>query len=269
MDTNAQTLLLATVTAHFLVDFCLQRDNDVAAKRRLRFWAFLKHGAMQATGAYLFAGQWTLYLLPAVVFASHPLIDGAKEAALCWVAPRDARGEPTAPWQFWGIVVDQLLHLAVLVAAVGFLDRCGMIPGEAYWSALVGRQLWLKGLVLVSGVVLSVFAGGFLTGVLVQPMLEEIRGADRSSGISPERRGLASGGRRIGQLERALVLIFVLSGQPAGVGFLMGAKSILRFGELKDDKTRMEAEYVIIGTLLSFAWGLTVAWVTHWALGAV
>jgi len=40
------------------------------------------------------------------------------------------------------------------------------------------------------------------------------------------------------------------------------AKSIFRFGELKDSQNRMEAEYIIIGTLLSFAWGVAAAWGT-------
>jgi hypothetical protein len=67
----------------------------------------------------------------------------------------------------------------------------------------------------------------------------------------------------------APVFLFILSAQPAGVGFLVAAKSIFRFGELKDNETRMEAEYIIIGTMLSFAWALTIAWLTQWAITAI
>ena len=55
-------------------------------------------------------------------------------------------------------------------------------------------------------------------------------------------------------MERTLILLFILSGQPAGVGFLVTAKSVFHFGDLKDHEDRMEAEYIIIGTMLSFAW---------------
>ncbi|HLA85152.1 MAG TPA: DUF3307 domain-containing protein [Thermoguttaceae bacterium] len=268
MDTDARTVFLAAVAAHLLADFCLQSDADVAAKRRFRFWAFFKHATIHAVAVYLFVGLWTLGLLPVVVLFSHLLIDGAKETVLRWLAPRDADDRPRVRWKFWSIVVDQLLHVAVLAIAVVFLSRLDLIPGEPYWCTLLGTGPWQKALVLLSGVVLAVYTGGVLIGVLVHPMLQEIRAAGGSNGLSPEQRGLEHGGRFIGQLERALILLFILTGQPAGVGFLIAAKSIFRFGELKDDTARKEAEYIIIGTLLSFAWALTIAWATHWALGA-
>lgn len=36
------------------------------------------------------------------------------------------------------------------------------------------------------------------------------------------------------------------------VGFLLAAKSVFRFGDLRDDQDRKRTEYVLIGTLLSF-----------------
>ncbi|MFV0501856.1 MAG: hypothetical protein ACK5MH_09735 [Bacteroidales bacterium] len=39
----------------------------------------------------------------------------------------------------------------------------------------------------------------------------------------------------------------------SGIGFLLAAKSIFRFGDLKDSKDRKLTEYILIGTLLSFA----------------
>lgn len=70
--------------------------------------------------------------------------------------------------------------------------------------------------------------------------------------------GLTDGGRFIGYLERALILILVLAGQAGGVGFLIAAKSILRFGEIKDSSQRKMSEYIIIGTFMSFGWALLV-----------
>lgn len=52
-----------------------------------------------------------------------------------------------------------------------------------------------------------------------------------------------------------------MANQPLGVGFLITAKSILRFGTAaRDQKT---AEYVIIGTLASFARAFLVAEATR------
>jgi len=55
----------------------------------------------------------------------------------------------------------------------------------------------------------------------------------------------------------------VLAGYPGGIGWLIAAKSIFRFGELKDPAQRMEAEYIIIGTLMSFVLGSILAFATR------
>ncbi len=269
MDQDALTVVLAVVSSHLAADFWFQGDNDVEAKRRLRPVAFSKHAAIQAIAAYAFAGLWAVWEIPAVVLITHPVIDILKEASLRWLAPRDAENEPVTRWKFWAIIFDQLLHVAILAALVELLGRFGVIASEPYWSALLGMHLWLKVLVLLSGTMLAVFAGGVLVGVLVEPLLREMRGDRPPHEISADQRGLEKGGKIIGQLERALILLFVLSAQPAGVGFLIAAKSIFRFGELKDNAMRMEAEYIIIGTLLSFTWALLIAWITQWALSAI
>jgi hypothetical protein len=52
------------------------------------------------------------------------------------------------------------------------------------------------------------------------------------------------------------VFTFVISNQFAGIGFLITAKSILRFSETKKEAGRKEAEYILIGTLISFAFSI-------------
>jgi len=51
--------------------------------------------------------------------------------------------------------------------------------------------------------------------------------------------------------------------------YLIAAKSLLRFNELARDQDRRVSEYVIIGTLASFAWGLTTAFATRLVLAAL
>lgn len=55
-------------------------------------------------------------------------------------------------------------------------------------------------------------------------------------------------GRLIGSLERCLIVLFVVLDQYEAIGFLVAAKSILRFKEINES---MKSEYVLAGTLLS------------------
>ncbi len=73
--------------------------------------------------------------------------------------------------------------------------------------------------------------------------------------------GLENAGRTIGLLERALIYLMVMIGEPTGIGFLIAAKSILRFDTVSKD--RNVSEYVIIGTLASFGWALAMALATQ------
>ena len=75
---------------------------------------------------------------------------------------------------------------------------------------------------------------------------------------------LPNGGRLIGQLERALIFLLVFIGQAGAIGFLVAAKSILRFEEARKQK---HAEYVLIGTLLSFSLAIALSVATWWAAG--
>ena len=56
-------------------------------------------------------------------------------------------------------------------------------------------------------------------------------------------------GKLIGTLERWLILVFLLIGRYEVIGFLIAAKSIIRFGEKDKDQT----EYFLAGTLLSIS----------------
>jgi hypothetical protein len=69
---------------------------------------------------------------------------------------------------------------------------------------------------------------------------------------------LSNAGKYIGMLERLLVFIFIVTGHWEGIGFLLAAKSVFRFGDLKKSKDRKLTEYILIGTLLSFSIALAV-----------
>ena len=76
-------------------------------------------------------------------------------------------------------------------------------------------------------------------------MLEKINIQINNEGSIP------AAGHFIDLLERVLMLSFILLGEYGGVGFLLAAKSIFRFGDLKESSEKQLTEYVMLGTLLS------------------
>lgn len=238
--------LLALFAAHFLGDYVFQSDRMAAEKGRGPVLA--AHAAIHGGLAYLCAGQLSAWWLIPLIAGSHALIDAWK------LRVRGARAGT--------LLLDQLAHGAVIALLTCF--AAGSLS-TSLWAQLFDKrvsQLWL----LIIGSVLCVRVAGILIGYWVQPYLREIDAAKGAVAASPTARGLTNGGRVIGQWERALIFLFVLVNQPAAIGFLIAAKSIFRFGELKDRENRMEAEYITIGTLMSFGWATAVAYLTVWCL---
>lgn len=64
---------------------------------------------------------------------------------------------------------------------------------------------------------------------------------------------LPNAGQWIGYIERVLILTFILIGCFEGIGFLLAAKSVFRFGEMSKAKDIRSTEYMLIGTFASFA----------------
>ena len=109
---------------------------------------------------------------------------------------------------------------------------------------------------IFAGAILATRTGGFAVGLLMAPWA----GVDLP-------RGLANGGLLIGILERGLIFLLVMVDQAAGIGFLIAAKSVLRFETTSKDQRA--GEYVIIGTLASFGWALLFAYATRYLLAAL
>lgn len=222
--------------AHLLGDFTLQTNSMVTNKKRLDVLAL--HVLIITALSLLAIGQFAWKLL-GIVALTHFLIDLIKAR----------NGGSSFTW----FVADQCAHVAVLVAV------SALFPIDASRSLHLGmldpasRNAIFQLVIHASGLILCVTAGAYLTGLAVKPFTDEIGNALQ---------GLKDGGRIIGQLERFMVFVFTLSGNPTGIGFLIAAKSILRFGDITNQDQRKVAEYVIIGSFISFAWAITVSQLT-------
>ncbi|HET7473689.1 MAG TPA: DUF3307 domain-containing protein [Candidatus Limnocylindrales bacterium] len=73
-------------------------------------------------------------------------------------------------------------------------------------------------------------------------------------------------GATIGVLERLLIVVFVLTGTDAAIGFVVAAKTLARFRQLDD---REFAEYYLLGTLASVAVAIVTALAGRAALSAL
>ena len=254
--------LAALLLAHVLADFLFQ-TNWMAANKRNPL-ALGLHGLIVYATAVAALGSFHYALL--VLALVHVAIDVGK--LILTTAWQTSRG-------FGPFLLDQALHLLSLVALALWLPdlwsqglwspgaittgQDGGILGTGFWSSAIPLPVTqLPALMaLAAGAILATRAGGFAVGLLMQPF---------AAALPPEvtAESLPGAGRVIGLLERGLIFLLVLLGQPEGVGLLMAAKSILRFGAVKDD--RALSEYVIIGTLASFGWALAVAYATLAAL---
>ncbi len=216
----------ALLLAHVAADFLLQPTRMVEARARRDGGALVLHGLVVAVMTAVTLGATTPGALGVVgiVAALHLVIDLGKALARPGLTP---------------FLVDQGVHLAVLV----------MVAAQRpdLWDAgLWAGATWLPvAMVLTAGAVLAIRAGAFAVGLLLE----------RWGDVGME--GLPGGGRTIGNLERGLIYLLVLAGQPAAIGFLIAAKSVLRFGTVRDE-ARL-SEYVIVGTLASFGWAILVS----------
>lgn len=70
----------------------------------------------------------------------------------------------------------------------------------------------------------------------------------------------------IGWTERTLIFLLIITSNLAAVGFILTAKSIFRYVDLKDSKDKKKTEYILIGTLLSFAFAVTIGLATKYFL---
>lgn len=229
------TLLIKLVLAHFLGDFVLQPGSWVSDKitNKHRSRKLYLHVFIHATVTFLLVAEPSWWLPVAIIAVSHYFIDLAK-----------VNFEKSNHKVVW-FITDQLLHLAVI--------------GVVWYQWQQPNLQWQyfhpeKALILLTAIVLLTSPSSVLIKIFISHWTPDTMYTVKSS--------LPDAGKYIGYLERLFVLGFVLTGHWEAVGFLLAAKSVFRFGDLKESRDRKLTEYVLIGTLLSFGIALLVAMVT-------
>lgn len=232
MVTQMETsLLIRLIIAHLLTDFVFQSDSWVNQKYKDGWHSkhLYLHGIVAGIFAYFFSGLWSLIWIPITVAVTHILIDGIK-----------AKYENN----IHSFLTDQLGHVIVLLAIWIWIIQPK--PDEI----TVLEQIFLPGIkiwVIIAAYLIILWPSSKLISKITEKWREDAENKD------PKDESLEKAGRWIGWLERFLILTFVLLNQYEAIGLLVAAKSIFRFSE-----TRKVGEYVLIGTLLSFAIAILV-----------
>ncbi|WP_434287578.1 DUF3307 domain-containing protein [Celeribacter sp. SCSIO 80788] len=152
-------------------------------------------------------------------------------------------------------ITDQALHLATLILIA-------LIAPDLFAQGPYATLPWLpKAMLFTAGAIYATRAGGFAVGKLMAPFAQKLTENSEENESKDDTPTLEGAGALIGILERGLTYLLMLSGLSASIGFLVAAKSILRFEAIREggpDKSRKMSEYVIIGTLASFGWAIAV-----------
>lgn len=221
-------LLIKLIAAHLLGDFIFQTDRLCNMKYcetpSKRIYANCIHSFIQAFLSYCFLGIWTCWAVPVIIFISHFIIDLIKTRY----------GRRSLP----DFLLDQAAHYCVIFLIWYFILPC--VSENTHFVSKISQTGWI--------IFTSYIAILKPTSILVKSFMEY------NSWIPniPSLQGLPNAGKWIGYLERLLILTFIFTKNIEGIGFLLAAKSIFRFGELNQSKDIKVTEYVLIGTFLSF-----------------
>ncbi|HEX5150199.1 MAG TPA: DUF3307 domain-containing protein [Parafilimonas sp.] len=229
-------ILLQWLAVHLLADFALQTKKLVQQKRECKAgsWFLYVHCLLHAGLVYLLSPDKSFWLIPVIIFITHYFID------LWKLYQKD-----TATF----FIIDQLLHITVLVIVWIIFYHPVNDFDITLTRLLQYNNFWL----IAVAYLFTIFPLAYLLGYATQRWRKDIEQTSEHSATS-----LSEAGKWIGIFERILVLTFVVVNHFEGIGFLIAAKSILRFNDIKGDHKHKEAEYVLIGTLMSFASSIVI-----------
>jgi hypothetical protein len=222
-------LFLQLFLAHILGDFVLQSNAWVKSKKQKKlrspylYLHILLHGAL----VMLLVWDINFWVPTLAIMGTHLMIDIMRLYL------------PSKNKNVAYFLLDQSLHLLVLAGiAIWWQDT------HVSLSFLQNAEF----LIFTTGIVFVTLPASVIIRILVSRWYDAAK--------TPNDESLQNAGSYIGMLERLFILAFVLSGRWEGIGFLIAAKSIFRFADIKGHPDRKLTEYFLIGTLLSIGLAL-------------
>lgn len=243
IDEAMLIFFLKLILAHLLGDFVLQPKSWVRRRTTHIGYLFL-HVTVHAVllAVFFFSELHTTWYLLSIIVLAHFAIDSLK---IWWETKRTH--EPIILFLF-----DQCLHFAVLGGATLYQYDIGL---------QLAQFVSIPVLIYLIAAVLIVFVTPVFMRVFFSRWDKEHAFHDK------QQETLLDAGLVIGIFERIIVVAFIQVDFLAGIGFLMGAKSIFRFGDLTNAKNTKFTEYVLVGTFLSFAIAIAVGFLLKWFIG--
>ncbi len=229
-------LILKLIAVHLVVDFFLQSDASIKDKETKKFKSpkLLMHVFLHGLLSFLVLipeSLGTYWMVVPIIMVTHWIIDALK---------LQFQGKKKGRQVVW-FLADQAAHLLVIAGI---------------WLALEGDWENIR-MVFTQKVFLLLVLVLFLTNpsaILIKVLISSWSPTEKKKGDH----SLANADKYIGILERLFVFGFVITNNWEGIGFLLAAKSVFRFGDLSDAKDRNLTEYILIGTLISFGIAILV-----------
>lgn len=154
-------------------------------------------------------------------------------------------------------LVDQLLHYLFIAVAVNIY-----FPYKINFSLLFSN----KALIILIAIFIIVFVAPIFLRLFFTRWNKTMANMNQTPEENLKTESLHDAGKYIGILERILIVVFINTGFPEGIGYLLAAKSIFRFGDLSNSKEKKLTEYILIGTFMSFAIAIVVGFLLKMAL---
>lgn len=232
-------IFIKLLLAHLIGDFILQPNTWVLDKenRVHRSQYLYLHTLLHGVLAFVIVGATDFFAYAIALALLHGFIDFLK-----------LRFQKKKTKRNW-FIIDQLLHLVVLIAISLTYNN------QKIDFSFMDNQFWI----MVTALVLLTKPTSIIIKNIISIWTPESKNDKHDD-------SLQNAGNYIGILERLFVFYFVITGHYDAIGFLLAAKSIFRFGDLKEAKDRKLTEYVLIGTLLSFGIAFLIGLLTNYCL---
>lgn len=232
-------IFVKLLLAHLIGDFILQPNSWVFDKEnRVHRSPYLYlHTLLHGVLAFVIVGATDFFGYAFALALLHGFIDFLK---LKFQKKKTKRN--------W-FILDQLLHVLVLMGISLTYNH------QKIDFSFMDNQFWIMATALV---LLSK-----PTSIIIKNIISIWTPESKNDKNDDS---LQNAGNYIGILERLFVFYFVITGHYDAIGFLLAAKSIFRFGDLKEAKDRKLTEYVLIGTLLSFGMAFLVGLLINYSL---